>query len=347
MADFALPTSADLKEVEQAMLPLLTQDDPIFESFPIVEEDADVLLWEQRERYTGLQNARGLGGEYQAVDMVPLKRFWTPFGEFGEHFPIDEAMLKRMRKPGTFGTPISIADVVGPAQEYALQRRINRIRYNLWTTITTGTITVTDRGSRTIYTETYSVQTFSATVGWSTLATATPLADIRAVQLFGRGYSLDFGKKAKLFMNRATYNYFVQNNNSADLKGIRMNYGATVNSLSDVNKLNDNLDLPEIVIYDEGWLSDHPTPTSTRDRQFNLFIPTGKAVLVGKRRGGTPLGNYVMGRNVDNPNMAPGAFMAVEDMGEHGVHPRRLAVYDGHSGAIKVPYPEGVVVMSV
>lgn len=347
MAEYMLPTSADLKEVEQALLPRLTQDDPIFEAFPIVEEDASVLIWEQRERFTGLQRARGAGGEYTLVDQVPIKRFWTPFGVYGEYFAIDETQLLQTRKIGTFGTPADISDLVGPCQEHALQRRVDRIRYNLWKMISAGTITITGKGGQTIYSESYTLQTFSATVGWSTANTSTPLADIRAVQLFGRGYSIDFGTKAKLYMNRATYNYFIQNNNSADLKGVRTQYGATVNSLKDVNSLLMGLDLPEIVIYDLTWLEDSNTPTTTTTRQANLFLPTGTAVLIGKRPGGAPLGNYVMGRNADNPNMAPGAFMAVEDMGEHGIHPRKLAIYDGHNGAMRIPHPYGVVVMTV
>jgi hypothetical protein len=347
VADFMLPTSADLKMTEQALLPIMTQDDPLFKFFPIVDEDAALLVWEQRERYTGLQRARGVGGEYTLVDMVPIKQFWTPFGSYGERFEFGENEILHMRQPGTWAEPISVNDLVAPAQEFALVRRIWRVKFNLWTMITTGTITVTNKFGVVIYQETYALQTFTATTPWSTLATATPVADIRAVQLFGRGFSIDFGAKASLFMNLATFNAFINNNNNADLRGIRLQYGATVNALPEMNKLLMGLNLPEIVIYDETWLEEHPNPVSTAQRQTNLFLPFGKAVLMGKRPGGAPLGNYVQGRNIDNPGFAPGAFMKVADSADANIHPRRLSIYDGHNGAMRIPHPYGVVVLNV
>src|SRR5262245_15426283 len=98
-----LPTSATLKEVEPAKLPLLTKDDPTFKLFPMTAEPTDTLEWEQRDNFTGVQAARGLNGQPARVRKVGAKRWQAEVGYYGDFEEIDEQELTRSRELGTFG----------------------------------------------------------------------------------------------------------------------------------------------------------------------------------------------------------------------------------------------------
>ncbi len=74
MATFTYPTSAELKEIEQVRVQTLTQDDPIFQLFPIEEEDHHLLKWEKRDNDLGLKELRGLNGESPRVKKTGLKQ---------------------------------------------------------------------------------------------------------------------------------------------------------------------------------------------------------------------------------------------------------------------------------
>lgn len=343
MSEFILPTSADLKEVSQALLPRLTQDDPFFDSFPIVEEDTDVLMWEQMTRFAGLQQARGLGAEFPSVQPPRIRRFTMRPGVYGEFVPIDEVQLTRRRRQGTFGTPASIDDLVGPAQQLALQRRLDRIRWIGWTTLTTGTFSVTGPTGAIVHTDSYDTQDVTAAVAWSNLTSSTPLHDMRQAQILSRGYSIDFGSRAKAFMNRSTFNYLMGNRNNNDFWGRRLQYGQTVNSLDAINTVLMGEDLPQLVIYDLTYLNE---ADADEDKTPQLLIPTGKVVILGVRPGGEKLGDYAMTKNANNPGMAPGAFMAVVDSADYGRYPRTLEVMDGHNGGFRVYHPYGIVVVN-
>src|SRR5438552_148425 len=79
---------------------------------------------------------------------------------------------------------------------------------------------------------------------------------------------------------------------SADLYGRRTQGLQTVNSIDQANALLAADDLPMLVAYDDGYVDD----TST----FQLFIPNNKVIVVGARRDGDPLGNYIFTRNANN-----------------------------------------------
>lgn len=340
MADFVYPTSAELQEIAQALLPRLEADRPVFKFFPIVDVDEYLLMWEQRDRYTGLQQVRGLNGEFPKVKQTGLRRYQMEPGVYGEHEPIDEAQLTMRRKPGTFGSPADISDLVVPVQEKMLVRRLDRQEWMVWTMLATGSISVPGPTGAILHQDSYTLQTFTPTVAWSSTSTATPFANFRAVQILARGYSVDFGGKAMAFMNQSTFNYLALNTNAADIYGRRVAGLATANNLRDINSLLQGDNLPEIVIYDRGYLDE--------DENFHLFIPTGTVIVIGQRPGGQPIGDYAMTRNANNPGMAPGAFMAVQDTGEYNAqYPRQLRVYDGHSGGVRVYYPSAIAVMNV
>jgi hypothetical protein len=339
MADFNFPTSNELRLIEQDKMPRLLGERPIFGYFPTEESDASQLSWEQEDNYLGLQQVRGLGGNPPRVNKTGVKRYTMFPGVYGEYEPIDEIELTLRRQFGTWATPVSIDDLVTRVQDKLLLRRRDRMELILWNLAINGTFSVAGPSGAILHTDSYSPQTFSAVVAWSTVATATPLADFRAVQLLGRGHSVNFGRGALAYMNRITFNSLIANTNAADLGGRRGSGLQSINGPGLLNQLLGQDDLPDFAIYDEGYLSE---PSGT----FVPFIPNAKVVVFGQRPGGTPIGGYRMTRNVNNPGMAPGAYTRVIDHGDQRI-PRSIEVHDGHNGGPVIYYPSAIAVMSV
>lgn len=334
---FTFPTSRELMEIERELLPTLTQDDPIFDEFPIREVRSTRVSWEQQDNYRGLQQVRGINGAPGHVVRPGANRYDYEPGVYGEFTTIDEKELTERRRYGTFGDPVNISDLVGQSQELLLTRRLDRIRQISWTLATTGTFSIANGRGQILHTDVYSLQTATAAVAWGTVATATPFTDILAMSLKYRGKSVDFGGGAKLYMNREKVHQLLRNTNSSDAFGRRMPSGATFNSLDDMNGWTAANDLPKIIPYDGGYIDDSGT--------FQLFIPSNKAVLFGRRTNGAKLGEYLMTINANNPQLEPGAYTRVIDHGEDTI-PRRIDVHDGHNGGPAIYFPSAIVVLT-
>lgn len=343
MAEFTYPTNAELREIAQDLLPRLAADRPVFEFMPIEEPDAFLVMWEQEDSYTGLQQIRGLNGSPAKVQRVGLKRYQMQGGVYGEFIPLDETELTVRRQYGTFATPVDLSDLVMRAQRQLLVRRLDRIETILWTLLSTGTFSVPGPAGAILHQDSFSLQTFTAAVPWSTVATATPLADLRAVQILARGHSVRFDRTSQLFVNQITANTILSNTNSADLFGRRVSGLATVNSIPQLNELLTMDNLPNIVPYDMGYLADPAVPGGSST--FVPFIANGTGVVIGKRTDGAPIGNFQMIRNANNPDLGPGAYMKIIDRGEFQV-PRSIEVHDGLSGGPAIWFPSAVVKMA-
>jgi hypothetical protein len=338
MATYTYPSNAELNEVAQVMVPRLMAARPIFDIMPVRNVDASLIIWEQRDNYIGLQQVRGLNGEPPKVQLIGAKQYQMRPGAYGEFMDIDEMQLTERRSYGSFNTPISVDDLVRERQDQLLLRRLDRIEYIGWTLLTTGTFSVATLHGSVAHTDSYTLQTASAAVVWSTVATATPLADFRAVQLLGRGKGTQFNAQATAYMNRVTANSLLSNTNQSDLAGKRQQGLAQPLSINDINTLFTGEGLPNIVVYDEGYLNDSSV--------FVPFIPNNKVVIVGRRPAGQPIMEYLMTRNANNPNLAPGPYMKVIDHGQDEV-PRTIEVHDGHNGGPAIYFPGSVVILTV
>jgi hypothetical protein len=336
MADFTYPNAITLQTVAQELAPRLEANRPVFDFFKTRNVDSPFVAWEQRNNYLGLQQVRGINGAPSRVKAVGGQRFVMEPGYYGEFLLIDERELTTRRAWGSFTTNIDVTDLVREKQDQLLQRRYDRIEWMIWTLLLTGTFSVAD-GQSTLHTDSYTTQTYAAGVAWGTIATATPLADFRALQLKSRGYSLNFGAAAKAYMNRTTFNQLLSNTNAADLGGRRGSGLSTINGPQQVNQLLAMDDLPSIVVYDDGYIDDNNV--------FQLFIPNNKVVLVGARRDNDPVGEYLFTRNANNPNMEPGPYMRVID--DEDDIPRTLQVHDGHNGGLALFHPAAIVVATV
>lgn len=335
---YIYPSNAELSQIAQTKIPNLVKDRPIFDILPIVNKDADILRWEQKDNYIGLQQVRGLNGRPGRVARIGSKAYIMTPGVYGEFTTVDELELTRRRPMGAFSGNITVDDLVMECQDQLLGRRLDRIEKIGWDLLTAGTFSVAGPDGVTMHTDTFTLQTASAAVAWATSATATPLVDLRAVQLLSRGYSVSFGADAKMYMNRVTFNTLVKNTNTNDLAGRRTSGLQTVLTLNEINSVLAGEGLPQIVIFDGGYLDSTGT--------FQPFIANSKVIVVGRRLDGAPIGSYVYTRNANNADLGPGPYMFVEDTLGKSV-PRNLEVHDGHNGGPVIEFPSAVVILTV
>jgi hypothetical protein len=337
---YVYPSSAELRTVEQSLLPTITADDPIFSILPIEEVEDTRLIWEIEGDYTGLQQPRGINGQPGIVAEIGTNRLSADPGVYGEYMMLDEEDLLRRRQFGTWNQRINLDDLVARIQVRLLDRRIARLKYIGWTLVTTGAFSVSGPNGVVLHKDQFTLQSYTASVAWATTATATPLADFRAMKLKQRGYSLDFGAGATAYMNQTTFNAMIANTNTADLYGKRTSGLANVLSLADVNMVLAGEGLPHIQIYEGGYKADS-TGTWTQ------FVADNKVVVVGARPGNRPLGNYRMTLNLNNnpPMGAPGPYTRVVAVTDE--IPVQVQVHDGHNGGPVLYYPSGIIVASV
>jgi hypothetical protein len=344
---FAYPSPAELREVERQLLPTLTLDDPAFDLFPIVETAAWRLKWRQRDNFMGAQQVRGLGGEFKVVDAPGMKDYDVDPGVYGESALIEEEELTTAAEAASYTEFATLNDVVADRQAMLLSRRLTRIRKVLWDLLATGRYQVFDKAGTLKHVGSFPLTRVTAGVPWSTRATATPYADLTALPLQARGQSASFGRGAVAYVNRKKLNDLLLNANPADLFGRRLAAGSTVNSQAELNGLlagqADNADIPDIRVYDEGYISDG-TDGLTRG-QWYPFIPDNVAVVVGKRASGARLGEYRMCRNANNPDFGPGPYTRVRDLREVR-SPAAMLCEDGHNGGPAVYFPGAVIILA-
>lgn len=352
MANYVFPTSQQLMAIAQDKLPTLTQDDPIFSLFPIQAKNMINIKWEQKDTYKGLQQLRGVGGAPSRVTRPGAKSYMYAPGVYGEYIDIGEKEILERRPLGTWDGFVDLTDLVMDAQDQLLNRRVDRIRWICWTLVTTGAFYVALPNGATGHGDAYAnisalgqfgMQTFAAGTAWSNAASSTPLLDFRNVQLLARGRSVDFGPTAVAYMNRSTFINMIKNTNAADLGGKKSvtSLFSTLTSAGDVNKFLMDADLPQIQIYDGGYIDENNV--------FQLFIPTGTVMVIGGRTNGETLGAYWMTRDTNNADTGGGPWQKVIDRGAgpYPSIPRTIDIYDGHSGGPVLFYPSAIVRMSV
>jgi hypothetical protein len=330
------PTASEIRAVEREREPNLTKNRPIFSIMPIVEEDTPVVRWEQEDNIRGLQQLRGLGGKPAVVKGIGGKVYTVEPGIYGEKRNLDEVELTMRRQWGTTDKPVDVSDLVMKASEQLQARFLDRVEYVGWNALM-GTFTILGQNGSVLHSDTFTVQTASAAVAWGTFATAKPLFDFREIKLKARGKGATFGRGAKAYMNTAEVNKLLSNLNANDLFGKKDQNQSTLSGLADINKILVNGDCPEIVEYDGGYEDDAG--------DWQTFIPDGKVIVVGNRYTGTPIGDYCMVRNVNNPNMESGQYTKVVDNGETEV-PREIAVHNGHNGAPRIRFASNVCVLT-
>lgn len=338
--EITYPTDAELRELEPDFLAAETANDPIFSDFPIVDVNADVLMWETYDPVTGLQQVRGLNGQPGRVARVGAKSYVAAPGYYGEVVSVDERLLTQARPLGQWAGPINLDAEILRLQRQLVAREVALVRASIWTLLSSGVLSVLDKDGGIAFTDQFPIQSYSSSIAWTVQANATPLADFRAVQLLTRGSSCVIDQGARAYMNRATLNAMLSNTNANDLAGKRTSGLGTVLGMEDANRLLASEGLPQIVVNDDGYLDSTGT--------FHTYIPENTVVVVGRRLSGQKLGEYRRTRNANNPDMGPGPYVKVVDSLNTGTPvPRTIDVHRGHNGGPVIFYPNGVVVMHV
>ena len=340
---YVFPNNRELSTIAPEKIARATAERVGFNIMPMRDVPAGVIQWEQQDNYFGLQQLRGLDGAPTVVKPVGSKSYsYTP-GIYGEYMTVTETELTLRAGSTSDDVPIQVGDLVLRRQDQLLVREADRVELIIWTLLTTGTFSIALPGGAIGFTDTFTLQTYTATPTWATVATAVPLLDFRAVQLLGAGKGVNFGGGAVAYMNRVTANSLLANTNAADLAGRRVSGGNTINTISDINRITLEQDTPSIVVYDEGYYDNTNT--------FVRFIPNNKVVVVGRRGAGERIGEYLKTLNANNPNRAPGSYSFTIDRangtnGEKRVPPN-IEVHQGHNGGPVIYYPGSIVVMTV
>lgn len=353
MPTYAFPTAREMREIGPRKLTRAAESRLGLKLFPIRNVNAGILQWSQRDNYSGLQALRGLDGAPFHVQHVGMGQFTVQPGVFGDFMTIGETELTNRAGSVNGDVNIDVSDLVLERQDILIGRELDRIESIIWALVTTGTFSVSSpTGAGVTFTDTYTLQTLSGS-DWSTPSTATPLGDFRAAQAKAVGYSVNFGSAAMAIMNRVTLNRLLSNTNAADLGGRRTLGGGTVNSMAATNIILQGEDLPQIVVYDEGYFATAAAATAA-DSTANLtkFVPDDKVILIGQRSNGETVGEYRMTRNTVNPGYAPGSYDVVKDMtgnapdGQKFIPPK-IEVHRGHNGGPVLYFPSAILVMSV
>lgn len=339
-AQYAYPTAYELRRIEQDLLPTLTEDDPAFDMFPITTIDAPKILWEQRDNPYGLMPARSINATAQFIQLLGGNRFEMDPGRYSAYTMLPESVIEQMRDYGVYHEPMNLEEHVMVAQDRLLDIRLKRMRWIIWTLITSGAYTIFAPNGGIVETNTYPFQSLVTAVPWTNLNNSTPLADMRYAKTLQTGHSIRFDRASKAFCNFNTMNAMLANNNQADLGGKRRDVGATFNSLENVNEVFTANDLPAIEAYQEGYYDASGT--------FQLYIPNNIVVMVGRRTNGETVGEFQMTRNAANADAAPGPYTFVTDSIQTGVPvPRTVRVDDGFNGGVAMWYPNAVIIINV
>lgn len=309
----------------------------------------------QRVEWDELDNERGRTSVH-TMDTDPIVK-GRPGSALKSYEPIPhkeaelvkESEMLKARAWGTLGGVISIEDLVMERFRAAMGKDDITIEVEIWSALS-GALSINENGF--ILSETFPIQEFTPTIAWDQVATATPLKDFNAIKLLFRGTGAS-AQGAQCWVNAGTFNKLLENTNADDLRGFNVeNFKSAAFDLDQFNKLLEARGLPVFKIYDEGWYDDAGN--------FQLFIPTGKAIIIGRRPPGQPVGEYkttqTLHRNVngvpapgrfafittnDKPNAIGMTTVSLADLGA-GANPNIKVVHGVYGGPV-IKYPRSVV----
>lgn len=336
-----VPTASEIHTLQMELFPRYMQGRVGMQIMPFQETDLSSIILHQPDVFKGLQAFRGLGKPTQSV---PQR--YNPYGTmcyvepgyYGEHDEIGEEIMTKWAQPGTCGQALDVSQYTTWLQQRLLERRANRIEYNIWQVLTFGRYTALNAAGQVIHEATFNNQNVSAAVPWTNFAGSFPLRDFRQIQLLGRGTSARFDTCATAYMNRETANALMSNTNRDDVGRVGLSACCTFMSLGQINEQFAAQGLPQIVIYDEGYLDDNGG--------FNTYIPFGYVIVVGCRPANVPVGHFWLTRNAVGCSVTSGFWQKLTDTCDREV-PRHIKIYDGFNGGPALEYPRQLVVLRV
>lgn len=341
LAGCVQPTAYELHQLQMELFPRYLNNGPGLEILPIRETEDPFIVLNQPDSFMGLQGHRGLGKPTEQV--FPRYNPWGTYrqivpGYWGEHDQLDEEILTNWADPNRCGQVFDATAHINRLQQRLLERRANRVLYNIWQLLTFGRYTALDSSGQTIFEGQFNIQNIVVPIPWTNFPGSFPLRDFRTVKLLQRGSSVSFGTCARAYMNQETANLLFANTNTIDVGRIGLSACCTFMSPEMINQQFAAQGLPQIVVTDEGYLDDSGV--------FNTFIPFGKVIIVGCRPNNEPIGNYWLTRNAVGCSITSGFWQKLTDTCEMSV-PRKIILYDGHNGGPALHYSRGIVVLTV
>ncbi len=336
-----VPTAAEIVQLQMELFPRYLEGRVGLEIMPFQTTDLSAIVLQQPDIFKGLQAFRGLG---KPTLNVPER--YNPYGTlchvepgyYGEHDEIGEEIMTKWAQPNSCNQALDVTQYTTWIQQRLLERRANRIEYNIWQVLAFGRYTALNQSGQVIHEAQFNTQNVSAAIPWTNFAGSFPLRDFRQIQLLGRGTSARFDSCAKAYMNRETANLLFANTNPLDVGRVGLSACCNFMSQEQINQQFAAQGLPQVVIYDEGYVDDNGG--------FNTYIPFGYVIVVGCRPAGVPAGHYWLTRNAVGCAISSGFWQKLTDTCDREV-PRRIKIYDGHNGGPALEYPRMVVVLRV
>lgn len=342
---YTYPVSREIMAIAPKKIARLSETRVGLQILPVRGVNAAMIEWTQKDNYYGLQKLRGYGGSPTRVNPIGQKTYrYEPavYGEFTSH---DEQELSTRAGSAVGDVVVDITDLIAEDQDQLLQRELDRIEQIIWTLLVSGTFAIAQpRGDGTttvVFTDTFEIQTITATTAFSDYDNSFPLRTLRQMKILGRGKGVTFGRKAKCYINATTETHLLNNSNPKDLGGKVVTTG-DFRTLEDINKVFAAADLPQFEVYDEGYYDDN--------NAFQLFIPDNKMVVVGAHQSNEKLGEYIKTRNVYAGNSASSYSLVKNYMtGENAPVEigKGLEVHQGHNGGPVLYHPGAIVVFNV
>jgi len=335
-----VPTAAEVQTLQMDLFPKYLAGRLGLEILPFKSTEMPAIIFKQPDNYRGLQPFRGLG-----KPTLHIPRRYNPWGTlcqiepgyWGEHDTIDEEIMTKWGG-SQCGTMLDLTEYTTMLTNQLLERRANRIEYNIWQALTFGRYTALNSAGQVVHEGEFNVQNTSSPIPWTNFAGSFPLRDFRQIQLLGRGTSARFDNCAKAIMNRVTANALMSNTNPQDVGRVGLSACCTFMSPQQINQQFAAQGLPQIVIYDEGFLDD--------SGNFNVYIPDGYVIIVGCRPGNVPIGHYWLTRNAVGCSVTSGFWQKMIDTCDREII-RQITIADGHNGGPALEYARAVVVLRV
>lgn len=347
--NFVYPEALQFFEIQQDLMPRDEASRAGLKILPNKDAPTFKIRWSQDDNNYGLMAFRGLNGRPTKVNRLGTNVFEQEPGVYGEFQEIEEQELTERAAISDITKPIPIDELIFKANNQIIQHQSERKEFSVWQLLLNGTYSVPGPGPNgvMIYTDTYPVQTYSPVIPWSATTTATPIANLQSMQQKWIGHSVDFGAKAKFYINQQEANFLLNNSNPNDFGGRRMMWGNTINNIEAANSYFASQNLPQILIYDLGFQNQAVSGVETSLSQYTQFIPTGKGVLVGVRSDGSPVGHFMNTINLANPGRGSGPYSFVKDSAS-GLNapkevPGKIQVHRGFNGGPILEFPSAIV----
>lgn len=352
MSTFVFPSNYDLFLVQQEKSPVMEKDRELLKRFPVRYTNHAQVKWEQYDSHYGVMSVRGINGKPGVIQALPFNQFSMKPGYYGNVRIWDEMQQTQLRQPGTPNERLDLRAEMAREQERLMGMRLDLMELTLSEVLRLGRVMHRAEDGTLLHTDTIGINTlYTPGTPWSTLATATPLKDLRALKVTAQtGTSAKFGKNSEILANATTINYLLNNANAADIGGKRLEIGKTVLGIDDLNEILAANDIGKLVEYDEQYRT-APTTLGGAPGSWTRFIPDGYLIWLGSRPAGQVIGEFQATFNAQEDALAEegvfknsgrtGIYTRVIDTGIMSV-PREIQLHHGMNGGVAIYYPTAV-----